>query len=61
MSIVFAAQVNSKWSAGDVAGARQASQKARRWAMWSAIAGVVVVLLYIILVVVAGVSSNSTA
>jgi predicted secreted protein len=61
VSIVFAAQVNSKWAAGDVAGAHEASQKARRWAMWSAIAGLVVVVLYVILVVGAGVSSDSTA
>ena len=61
VSIVFAAQVNSKWSAGDVAGAYEASQKARRWAMWSAIIGLVGVVLYILAVVVGGVSSNSNA
>ena len=61
MSIVFAAQVNSKWAAGDVAGAHEASQKARRWAMWSAIVGIVVVVLYLVVVLIGGLSSNSTA
>ena len=55
-SIVFAAQVNSKWAAGDYAGAQEASDKARKFAMWGAIAGVVLIVLYIVLVVVAGAS-----
>ncbi len=35
VSIVFAAQVNGKLEAGDIAGARQASQNAKMW-MWVA-------------------------
>jgi predicted secreted protein len=50
VSIVFAAQVNSKWASGDVAGARESSEKAKKFAIWSAIAGVVVGVLYAILV-----------
>jgi hypothetical protein len=42
VSIVFAAQVNSKWSAGDVAGAQNASNKARLFAILSAVIGLVV-------------------
>jgi len=52
VSIVFAAQVNSKWAAGDVAGAHESSQKARRWAMVSAIVGIVVIGLYLVVVMV---------
>jgi predicted secreted protein len=48
-SIVFAAQVNSKWAAGDRAGAVESSEKAKKFAMWSAIAGVIVGVLYAIL------------
>jgi hypothetical protein len=59
-SIVFAAQVNSKWAAGDVAGARESSAKAKKFAIWSAIAGVVVAVIYIILFVAAGLGSDST-
>jgi predicted secreted protein len=58
-SIVFAAQVNSKYTAGDLAGAQDSSDKAKKFAIWSAIAGVVVGVLYVLLVVVGGVLSNS--
>src|SRR6476469_5852399 len=51
VSIVFAAQVNSKFAAGDVAGAQESSNKAKQFAMWSAIAGVVIIGLYVLLVV----------
>jgi len=57
VSIVYAAQVNGKWQAGDVAGAQDSSRKARQWAMYGAIAGVVVAIIYIIIVAVA--ASNS--
>ncbi|HEY8820586.1 MAG TPA: CD225/dispanin family protein [Dermatophilaceae bacterium] len=45
VSIVFSTQVNSKWATGDVAGAQAASEKAKKFAMLSAIAWVVVVVL----------------
>jgi len=45
VSIVYAAQVNGKLSAGDYAGAVSASNNARTWAWVSVIAGVVVVVL----------------
>ncbi len=54
VSIVFAAQVNGKVAAGDIAGAREASDKAKKFAMWAAIAGIVVGVLYAIFVVALG-------
>ena len=57
VSIVYAAQVNGKWQAGDAAGAQESSRKARQWAMYGAITGVVVGIIYIIVVAVA--ASNS--
>ena len=51
VSIVYAAQVNSKIAAGDLAGARDSSDKAKKWAMWSAIAFVIVAVLYVVLVI----------
>ena len=45
-SIVFAAQVNGKYAAGDVAGAQESSAKARRFAMIAAVVGIVVNGLY---------------
>ena len=41
VSIVFASQVNSKFRAGDVAGAMEASRKAKTWAIVAAVVGVV--------------------
>jgi hypothetical protein len=58
-SIVFAAQVNSKFAAGDLAGAQDSSEKARKFALWGTIAGVVIGILYVVLVVILGVASSS--
>ena len=52
-SIVFAAQVNGKYAAGDYAGAKASSDKAKQFAIWSAIVGVVVGVIYIIAVAAA--------
>jgi predicted secreted protein len=49
-SIVFSTQVNSKWALGDVAGAQDASVKAKRFAIWAAIAWVVIAVFYGILI-----------
>ncbi|MET0467526.1 MAG: CD225/dispanin family protein [Aeromicrobium sp.] len=61
VSIVYAAQVNGKYAAGDLAGAQESSRKAKQWAIWSAVVGVVVLLIYIVfIVVVAGSGSSSS-
>src|SRR5918998_4135662 len=54
VSIVYAAQVNGKWAAGDAQGARDSADKARKWAIWSAVAGLVIGVLYAILVIAVG-------
>lgn len=59
VSIVKSTQVSKLWSQGDQAGAERASADAKKWAIWSAVAGVVFMVLYVILVVVAGVGLNS--
>jgi hypothetical protein len=57
VSIVYAAQVNSKWQMGDYEGAKLSSKNAKIWA-WVAfavgIAGVLIWLLLVIFGVVAG-------
>jgi hypothetical protein len=63
VSIVFAAQVNGKWAAGDVAGAQQASAKAKKFAIWSAIAWAIVTVIYLVLIamgVVSGAFKSNT-
>lgn len=49
VSIVFAAQVNSKWSAGDYTGAVESSRKAKQWAILSAVVGLLVAVLWVVL------------
>jgi len=59
--IVFAAQVNSKWAAGDYNGARESAEKAKKFSIWGAIAGVVVIVLYILFFVVLAANSTSSS
>jgi hypothetical protein len=47
-SIYFSSQVNSTWASGDVAGALVASAKARKFALWAVLAGVIWVLLSLV-------------
>lgn len=56
VALVYASQVNNKWAAGDIAGAHEASRKAKTLAMWSAAASaalIAVVVGAIVLVVFA--------
>jgi Interferon-induced transmembrane protein len=49
-AIMFSAQVNSKWAAGDFAGSRDASAKARKFARWAvAAAAAALVVLAVVL------------
>jgi len=60
-SIVFAAQVNSKYTAGDYAGAQESSRKARSFALWGTIIGLVLGALWLLAVVVLGVGSSNNS
>ena len=46
-AIVFAAQVNGKIQAGDIAGAQESSRKAKMWCWWSFGIGLVAVILQV--------------
>lgn len=61
VSIVYAAQVDGKWNAGDYAGAQQASDNAKRWAIISAVIGLIVLVLYVVLIVIIGVNSDDNS
>jgi len=52
VSIIYAAQVNSKWQAGDFDGARRASRNALTW-IWVSI-GISAVLVVLALIFVIG-------
>lgn len=49
VSIVYAAQVDGRRAAGDIAGAYAASEKARFWAIMSVVAVPILVLLWLVL------------
>ncbi|WP_433731020.1 CD225/dispanin family protein [Nocardia sp. CA-129566] len=59
VSIVFGAQVHSKWHSGDFAGALDASKKARAWAIAATVANVVCAVLAVGYLVVTLTSSSS--
>ena len=54
VSIVYAAQVNGKWAAGDVAGANASAAAAKKWAIVSGVVGIVGAVLYLIFFVILG-------
>ena len=49
VSIVFASKVDGLRAAGDIAGAWEASRKAKTWAIWSALSGPVLILIWFML------------
>ncbi|MDR0902141.1 MAG: CD225/dispanin family protein [Opitutaceae bacterium] len=56
VSIIFAAQVDSKYMAGDFAGADAAAKKARLFAILSAGSALVIGVIYVIVMVAVGVA-----
>ncbi len=58
VSIVYAAQVNGKVAAGDIAGAREASQKAKTWAWLSFGVALGLGVLWFLLTVVGGMGAT---
>lgn len=60
VSIVFASQVNGKWLAGDAQGAVNSSRKAKTFAIWSAVLGLVGGVIYAIVLVMSANSGTST-
>jgi hypothetical protein len=57
-SIVFAAQVDSKYNAGDLAGAQRASENAKKWAIVAAVVSVGIFVLWMLIALVAGAGSS---
>ncbi|MDB4582242.1 CD225/dispanin family protein [Draconibacterium sp.] len=57
VSIVFAAMVNSKWSAGDFEGALNASKNAKLWAWIAFACGIATVLFFSLLAILGGLAA----
>ena len=59
-SIVFSTQVNSRWAMGDLAGSQASSDNAKNFAIWSAIAWVIILVVIVVSrLALAGMSSLS--
>jgi predicted secreted protein len=59
VSIVKASQVNGLWAQGRYPEAQQSAASAKKWAMWSAILGIVVIVVYAIVAVAGGMSFDT--
>jgi hypothetical protein len=51
VAIVYAAQVDSKWNAGDWRGAERASRSAKNWALVGLVSGLIFSIIYALIVV----------
>ena len=60
VSIVYAAQVDSKWHAGDWQGAERASRSAKNWATASIVGGLIFSVVYGLFVVSLGTTTSTT-
>jgi Interferon-induced transmembrane protein len=58
VSIVKSAQVSGLWSAGRYADAQQAADSAKKWAIWSAIIGIVAFVIYGVLIAAGAISMD---
>ena len=56
-AIIKSTKVNTLWKEGDTAGAQKASEDAKKFSIYAAIAGVVFAILYLIAIFVFGASS----
>lgn len=57
VSIVYASKVSGLWTQGRYAEAQEASANAKKWAIWGAVAGVIVGIIYAIIAVAGGMSN----
>ena len=61
VGIINAANVSSKYEAGDLTGAKRASQEAGKWTKYGFFAGLIVVGLYLLFILIFGASAISAA
>lgn len=60
VAIIYAAQVDGKWNAGDYAGAEASSKNAKLWSLVSLGVGLVGILAYVGFMLVAGVAAGAS-
>lgn len=59
VSIVYASKVESLWSIGQREAAYDASNKAKKWAIWAALSAVILWVIYIFVIIVLGVTVST--
>ncbi len=57
VSIVYASKVSGLWAQGRYVEAQEASANAKKWAIWGAVAGVIVGIIYAIIAAAGGMSN----
>ena len=55
VSIVYSSKVDSLYYAGDYISAQQAADKAKKWAMWSALSSIIVIVLALVVALIDGI------
>ena len=55
VSIVYSSKVDSLYYAGDYTNAQQAADKAKKWAMWSALSSIIVIVLALVVALIDGI------
>ncbi|HEY3261893.1 MAG TPA: CD225/dispanin family protein [Pseudonocardiaceae bacterium] len=60
VSIVKSTQVSSLWAQGQYDAARKAADDAKKFALWGAIAGIVVGVLYLLFFVLLGINASTS-
>jgi len=61
VSIVYSTQVSTKWSMGDIAGAKMASENAKKFAIWSLVAWVISLVLLVVMRLLLALSTQSVS
>jgi hypothetical protein len=57
VSIVYSSKVSGLWTQGRYAEAQTAADNAKKWAIWGAVAGVIVAIIYVIIGVAGGMAN----
>ncbi|MBQ9575422.1 MAG: CD225/dispanin family protein [Muribaculaceae bacterium] len=54
VSIIYSSKVDGLYSSGDYAAAQDASKKAKNFAMWGALSGIIILVVYVVGILLLG-------
>ncbi|WP_082966242.1 CD225/dispanin family protein [Mycobacterium sp. E1214] len=61
VAIVKSSQVNGLWAQGNYPGAQAAADSAKKWVIWSVVAGVIVAIIYGVLIAAGALNTDTNA